>query len=102
VLSHLAGASWPPPGPRLEVRAPLVWVTPNRLTAAAGRPLLLRSGWPVTVPVVTVHQDGRPLWQRRVAGRVSPSRSLRLPPEWTAAVDPAGGPVVVGVGRFGR
>ncbi|MFD7553151.1 NAD(P)/FAD-dependent oxidoreductase [Streptomyces sp. NPDC059835] len=102
VLSHLAGASWPPPGPRLEVRAPLVWVTPNRVTAVTGRPLLLRSGWPVTVPVVTVHQDGRPLWQRRVAGRVSPSRSLRLPPEWTAAVDPAGGPVVVGVGRFGR
>ncbi|MEU7723845.1 FAD-dependent oxidoreductase [Streptomyces sp. NPDC040724] len=98
VLAHLAGAPWPEPGPPLEVRAPLLWVTPNRVTGTAGRPLLLRSGEPLTAPMVTVRQDGRPLWRRRFAGRLSPSRSLRLPPEWTARVDRTGGPVVLAVG----
>ncbi|MEU9081138.1 FAD-dependent oxidoreductase [Streptomyces sp. NPDC048357] len=98
VLAHLAGAPWPEPGPPLEVRAPLLWVTPNRVTGTTGRPLLLRSGEPLTAPVVTVHQDGRPLWRRRVAGPVSPSRSLRLPPGWTARVDRSGGPVVMALG----
>ncbi|MEV7612178.1 FAD-dependent oxidoreductase [Streptomyces sp. NPDC089799] len=95
VLAHLAGAPWPERGPDLIVRAPLVWVAPNRLTGTAGRPFLLRSGEPLSGPVVTVGQDGRLLWRRRYAGPVSPSRSLRLPPGWTARVDPAGGPVVV-------
>ncbi|MEV6575950.1 FAD-dependent oxidoreductase [Streptomyces sp. NPDC051577] len=95
VLAHLAGTPWPEPGPLLVVRAPLVWVTPNRLTGAAGRPLLLRSGEPLTWPSVTVRQDGRLLWRRRIPRPVSPSRSLRLPAGWTARVDRAGGPVVV-------
>ncbi|MEV7526094.1 FAD-dependent oxidoreductase [Streptomyces sp. NPDC091371] len=98
VLAHLAGAPWPEPGPPLEVRAPLLWVAPNRVTGDAGRPLLLRSARPLTGPLVTVVQDGRPLWRRRFIGPVSPSRSLRLPPGWTAGVDRAGGPVVVAVG----
>lgn len=55
VLARLSGAPWPEAGPPLVVRAPLLWVTPNRLTdltdlsdltALAGRPLLLRSGSP--------------------------------------------------------
>ncbi|MFE7099579.1 NAD(P)/FAD-dependent oxidoreductase, partial [Streptomyces erythrochromogenes] len=95
VLAHLAGAPWPEPGPPLQVRAPLLWVTPHRITGVARRPLLLRSAAAVTAPVVTVTQDGRPLWRRRFPLPVSPSRSLRLPPHWTARVDPAGGPVVV-------
>ncbi|MFF9984424.1 NAD(P)/FAD-dependent oxidoreductase [Streptomyces erythrochromogenes] len=95
VLAHLAGAPWPEPGPPLQVRAPLVWVAPNRITGTARRPLLLRSAEAVTAPVVTVAQDGRPLWRRRFPLPASPSRSLHLPPHWTARVDPAGGPVVV-------
>ncbi|THA82304.1 FAD-binding protein [Streptomyces sp. A0592] len=95
VLAHLAGAPWPEPGPPLQVRAPLVWVTPHRITGIARRPLLLRSAEAVTAPVVTVTQDGRPLWRRRFPLSASPSRSLHLPPHWTARVDPAGGPVVV-------
>ncbi|MFJ2594266.1 NAD(P)/FAD-dependent oxidoreductase [Streptomyces erythrochromogenes] len=95
VLAHLAGTPWPEPGPPLQVRAPLVWVTPNRITGIARRPLLLRSAEAVTAPVVTVTQHGRPLWRRRFPLPASPSRSLRLPPHWTARVDPAGGPVVV-------
>ncbi len=95
VLAHLAGAPWPQPGPPLQVRAPLVWVTPNRLTGIARRPLLLRSAEAVTAPVVTVTQDGRPLCRRRLPLPASPSRSLRLPARWTARVDPEGGPVVI-------
>ncbi|MGW2042224.1 NAD(P)/FAD-dependent oxidoreductase [Streptomyces virginiae] len=98
VLAHLAGAPWPEPGPPLEVRAPLLWVTPNRITDTAGRPLLLRTAETVTAPVVTVTQDGRPLWRRRFPGPASPSRSLRLPPHWTARVDRTGGPVVLALG----
>lgn len=98
VLAHLAGAPWPAPGPPLEVRAPLAWVVPNRITGVADRPLLLRCAEPLTGPVVTVRQDGRVLWRRRFPGPVSPSRSLRLPPEWTAGVDRSGGPVVVDTG----
>ncbi|MFJ6718431.1 FAD-dependent oxidoreductase [Streptomyces sp. NPDC091259] len=98
VLAHLSGAPWPEPGPPLVVRAPLVWVAPNRVTGLAERPLLLRSGEPLTSPEVTVDQDGRLLWRRRFPGRVSPSRSLRLRPGWTARVDPAGGPVTIALG----
>lgn len=98
VLARLSGAPWPEPGPPLVVRAPLVWVSPNRLTGTAGRPLLLRSGEPLTGPVVTVAQDGRLLWRRRFPGRVPPWRSLRLPPGWTDRVDRGGGPVVVTAG----
>ncbi|WP_051806883.1 NAD(P)/FAD-dependent oxidoreductase [Streptomyces sp. NRRL F-2664] len=98
VLAHLAGDPWPEPGPPLEVRAPLVRVTPNRLTGPARRPLLLRSARTVTAPVVTATQDGRTLWRRRFPGPASPTRSLRLPPHWTARVDPAGGPVVLALG----
>ncbi|MEJ8641419.1 FAD-dependent oxidoreductase [Streptomyces sp. MS1.HAVA.3] len=73
VLAYLAGAPWPDPGPPLEVRAPLLWVTPNRVTGpvTAGRPLLLRSGERMTGPVVTVSQDGRLLWRRRIVGPLS-------------------------------
>ncbi|MGW5848928.1 FAD-dependent oxidoreductase [Streptomyces sp. NPDC055254] len=97
VLAHLSGAPWPDPGPPLVVRAPLVWVAPNRVAGVGKRPLLLRSGEPLTGPLVTAGQDGRLLWRRRIPGRVSPSRSLRLPPGWTGRVDAAGGPVVLGI-----
>ncbi|MFJ4780012.1 NAD(P)/FAD-dependent oxidoreductase [Streptomyces sp. NPDC088762] len=97
VRAHLSGASWPEPGPPLLVRPPLVWVAPNRITGTAARPLLLRSAAPLTAPVVAARQDGRLLWRRRIPGRVSPARSMRLSPAWTALVDGAGGPVVLGL-----
>ncbi|MGW2581025.1 NAD(P)/FAD-dependent oxidoreductase [Streptomyces virginiae] len=104
VLARLAGAPWPEAGPPLVVRAPLLWVTPNRLTdltdltALARRPLLLRSGEPLTAPVLTAAQDGRLLWRRRFPVRTAPSRSLRLAPGWTDRVDRSGGPVVLAIG----
>ncbi|MEU3725828.1 FAD-dependent oxidoreductase, partial [Streptomyces sp. NPDC031705] len=96
LLAHLAGTPWPGPGPALLVRPPLAWLTPNHLTAPAAGPLLLRSAEPLTAPVVEVTQDGRPVWRHRFPTRVSPYRSLRLPPGWTTRVDRAGGPVEVG------
>ncbi|MFE0583449.1 FAD-dependent oxidoreductase [Streptomyces sp. NPDC058874] len=99
VLAHLAGAPWPGPGLPLQVRAPLVWVTPNRITAGTGaavrRPLLLRPAHSAAVPALTVTQDGRLLWRRRSLLAASPSRSLRLAPDWTGRVDRGGGPVVL-------
>ncbi|MER7822445.1 FAD-dependent oxidoreductase [Streptomyces sp. NPDC096097] len=103
VLAHLSGAPWPEVGPPLLVRAPLLWVAPNRLTDLVGRPLLLRSGESLTAPVLTAAQDGRLLWRRRFPVRVNPSRSLRLAPGWTDRVDRSGGPVVLGASdRLGR
>ncbi|MEV7562215.1 FAD-dependent oxidoreductase, partial [Streptomyces sp. NPDC089795] len=98
VLARLSGAPWPEAGPPLLVRAPLLWVVPNRLTDLAVRPLLLRSGEPLTAPVLTAAQDGRLLWRRRFPVRVPPSRSLRPAPGWTDRVDRSGGEVVLGIG----
>ncbi|MER6446820.1 NAD(P)/FAD-dependent oxidoreductase [Streptomyces venezuelae] len=98
VLARLSGEPWPEPGPVLTVRAPLLWVAPNRLTDPGRRPLLLRSGEPLTAPVLTAAQDGRLLWRRRFPVRMAPSRSLRLPSAWTDRVDRSGGPVVLGIG----
>ncbi|MEU6313284.1 FAD-dependent oxidoreductase [Streptomyces sp. NPDC047014] len=104
VRAHLAGGPWPAAGPPLVLRSPLVWATPNRLTwhrpagPAPRRPLLLRAAGTLRSPVVTVSQDGRVLWRRRFPGRVPPYRSVRLPEDWAAGVDPAGGAVVLGAG----
>ncbi|WP_019884097.1 NAD(P)/FAD-dependent oxidoreductase [Streptomyces purpureus] len=97
VLAHLSGAPWPVLGPPLVVRAPLVWVSPNRVTGAGAGRMLLRSGAPLVNPVVTVDQDGARLHRARVLGPVSPWRSMRLPLRWTARVGLDGGPVVIGV-----
>ncbi|WP_405977904.1 NAD(P)/FAD-dependent oxidoreductase [Streptomyces sp. NBC_00158] len=95
VLAHLAGTPWPTPGPRLLVRPPLAWTTPNHLPTPSAHPLLLRSHEPLTAPLIRAHQDTRPLWHHRFPTHLPPHRSLRLPPHWTTRVDPHGGPVVL-------
>ncbi|MFD0355700.1 FAD-dependent oxidoreductase [Streptomyces sp. NPDC127110] len=97
VLAHLAGTPWPAPGPRLLARPPLARLTPNHLTGPATRPLLLRAATPLTAPLIHAHQDGRLLWHHRFPTRLSPHRSLHLPPGWTTRVDMEGGPVVLSV-----
>ncbi|MEU4927320.1 FAD-dependent oxidoreductase [Streptomyces yokosukanensis] len=100
VLDFLAGTPWPDPGPPLTVEAPLRWIAPNRVTTA-GPPArhVLRTGAPLTRPVLRVHQDGRLLHSERPAlGTVLPNRTLTLTARWTERVDPAGGPVRVSVG----
>jgi thioredoxin reductase len=82
----------------IHCEPPLRWISPNAIAVAAPAPpcsrFLLRSLEFARRPRVEIAQDGRRLWAGRVA-RLVPGRSARLPHEWTAAVDPAGGPVRV-------
>jgi thioredoxin reductase len=98
VARHLNGGSWPERRVPVHWRAPLAWVSPNALSPAAGPPprgrFLVRSREFLTHPRVEIAQDGRALWSGRLA-RLVPGRSGRLPDEWTARVDPDGGPVTV-------
>jgi thioredoxin reductase len=92
----LADGEWPDHRVRIGFRAPLDWVSPNAL--AGGPPprdrFLVRSREFLTHPRVEIEQDGRALWRGALA-RLVPGRSGRLPDEWTARVDPGGGPVTV-------
>ena len=92
------------PHERVPVRcvAPLSWIAPNAIAPGAGPPprgrFALRAHTFLEVPEIEVAQDGRTLWRGRVRG-VRRGRSTALPARWTAAVDPAGGPVAVRVLR---
>ena len=93
-------------GPRVpvEVESPLHWIAPNVVAPGAGVPprrrFLLRSLEFARRPRIEIVQDGRMLWSGRVA-RLVPGRSARLPHEWTAAVDAAGGSVGVRLASHG-
>ncbi|MEU6591458.1 FAD-dependent oxidoreductase [Streptomyces sp. NPDC046881] len=100
VLDFLAGAPWPDPGVPVTVEAPLRWIAPNRVTpGAVPARHVLRTGVPLSRPVLYVHQDGRLLHRRRLtAGTASPDRTLTLTARWHERVDPDGGPVRVSTG----
>ncbi|MFF5859205.1 FAD-dependent oxidoreductase [Streptomyces sp. NPDC012751] len=95
VLDFLAGAPWPEPGVPVVVSAPLRWIAPNRVTPAAppaGH--VLRTGIPLSRPVLHVRQDGRLLHRERLGpGTALPDRTLSLGARWHDRVDPEGGPV---------
>ncbi|MFJ7152427.1 NAD(P)/FAD-dependent oxidoreductase [Streptomyces sp. NPDC100445] len=95
VLDLLAGAPWPEPGVPVAVEAPLRWIAPNRVTPGARTsPHVLRTGAPLTRPVLLVHQDGRLLHRERLGpGTVPVHRSLTLTTRWHDRVDPGGGEV---------
>ncbi|MET9953801.1 FAD-dependent oxidoreductase [Streptomyces sp. NPDC006339] len=107
VLAHLAGAPWPKPDLALRPAGGLDWVTPGRLVpdpAAASAPvpgpvpvpvLLLRPSERLSQPTLTVTQDDRRLYERRLPALLEPHRSLRHAATWAGAADPAGGPVTV-------
>ncbi len=88
-------------GPRvpLAVEPPLRWISPSAvrppLLPPRGR-FLLRcdsfhpAGW------IEVRQGGRLLARAR-SGRLIPGRPVSLPGDWAARVDPAAGPVRVGL-----
>ncbi|MER7515693.1 FAD-dependent oxidoreductase [Streptomyces sp. NPDC126499] len=99
VLAHLAGAAWPEPGPALLAAGSLRWVTPGRLSAcgaSASVPTLsLRPSERLVHPTLTVTQDDRLLYRRRLPARLEPHRSLRHAAAWAAGADPAAGAVTV-------
>jgi thioredoxin reductase len=100
VAAYLRGAREWPTRVRVIARGPLAWIAPNLLLAAGHDPprdrFLLRSREFVRRARILVRQDGRELWRRRL-GRLVPGRSAHIPAGWAERVDPAGGPVIVGV-----
>ncbi|MEV6938208.1 hypothetical protein AB0N19_28215, partial [Streptomyces sp. NPDC051132] len=97
VLDFLAGAPWPDPGVPVTVAAPLRWIAPNRVQAAA-RPdrHVLRTGTPLPRPVLYVRQDGRLLHRERLGPVTAlPGRTLTLGTRWHGRVDPGGGEIRV-------
>jgi thioredoxin reductase len=100
VAAYLRGAREWPARVRVVARGPVAWVAPNLLLAAGHDPprnrFLFRSTEFIRRARVQIRQDGRRLWRGRV-GRLVPGRSAHLPADWTARVEPAGGPVIVGV-----
>jgi thioredoxin reductase len=99
IAAYLRAAEWPA-HTHLIARSPLAWVVPNLLLGAGHPPLrnrfLLRPREILRRPRITVRQDRRELWSGRLS-RLVPGRSAHIPAAWSAAVDPAGGPVVVAV-----
>ncbi|MEE1754742.1 NAD(P)/FAD-dependent oxidoreductase [Streptomyces sp. SP18CS02] len=87
------GAHWPGRHVPVVVEAPLRWVTPNRVVPPGARRFLLRPDTLLVRPLLTVHQDGRLLYRRRVWGTAAPSRSVTLAGDWTRRVAADGGPV---------
>jgi thioredoxin reductase len=100
IAAYLRSADEWPAHVRLTARSPLAWVVPNLLLGAGHSPprnrFLLRSRGILRRSRVRVRQDGRELWSGRLR-RLVPGRSAHIPAGWAARVDPAGGPVVVGV-----
>ena len=110
VARYLEDGSWPSPRVPIVCEPPLGWIAPNAVSGAEAPPrdrFALRardfaSGRASArrLPAggspggrVRLVQDGRTLWNGRVA-RLMPGRSSRLPHEWVRNVDPGGGPVV--------
>jgi hypothetical protein len=105
VAAYLAGgsSSWPAslsPAPvPVLAEAPLRWISPNAVGAAAVPPPLgrfaIRPAEFRPLARLEARQDGRLLARSRPV-RLIPGRPVYLRAAWIASVDPAGGPVRVG------
>ncbi|MFI6649169.1 FAD-dependent oxidoreductase [Streptomyces sp. NPDC050529] len=102
VRRHLATGAWPAGRAALTVAAPLEWIAPNLTGPDGDRPtgnrFILRTGRPLTAPLLVVRQDGRELYRRRLLRPARPGRPLHLPADWLDRADPHGGTVRVAVG----
>ncbi|MFD8692448.1 FAD-dependent oxidoreductase [Streptomyces sp. NPDC059651] len=102
VRRHLATGAWPAGGPALAVAAPLEWIAPNLTGPDGFRPVgnrfILRTGRPLTAPLLVVRQDGAELYRRRLLRPARPGHALHLPADWLDRTDPRGGTVRVSVG----
>ena len=96
VAVFLADGAWPAERVPIRCEPPLGWIAPNALAAPAGPParghFALRASEHLRRPQIHVTQDGRTLWRGSLP-RVMPGRSARFSHEWSAQVDPGGGPV---------
>jgi thioredoxin reductase len=101
VLAFLQETSWPSDGVRLQVEAPLRWVSPSILRMAdpapARRRLLLWTDRLVRAPQLSVHQDGTEIAHRRLPWPAAPGRVFRVPSAVLDRVDPGGGDVTISV-----
>jgi thioredoxin reductase len=99
VLDHLGGRPWAVGGAELRCEDPLQWVVPNVVAPGSAPPrgrYLMRAREKLLRPRLELRQDGRVLAVERPA-RLMPGRSTALAAAWTAAVDPAAGPVIARV-----
>jgi thioredoxin reductase len=100
---YLRDGVWPAHRVPIVCERPLGWIAPNAVAGAEaparGR-FALRAREFVRGPRIEIAQGDRVLWSGR-RPRVMPGRSAGLPSAWVEEVDPAGEPVVCGLGRSG-
>ncbi|MFB6813375.1 FAD-dependent oxidoreductase [Streptomyces sp. NPDC056347] len=101
VLRHLTTGAWPTGRPAVAVDAPLRWVAPNLVgpdgTLPTGGRFLLRADRRLIAPLLTVRQDGRELYRRRLLRPAEPGSSFPLRAGWLDRVEPDGGTVRITV-----
>lgn len=81
--------TWPTRGVRIAVEPPLLWSSPQRLTASSARlprgRLLLQTQQRRVAPAVEVRQGGDLLWRGRLPQLV-PTRPVGIPDRWLPRV----------------
>lgn len=91
----------PRPQPEFELSAaePFRWISPGRWhPGSAEQRLVLWSDEFVRTPTVLARQDGRVVGRVRTPWPAAPGRAFLVPARLVATVDPARGPVLVGLG----
>lgn len=101
VIAYLDGARPAHTGVTITAVAPFRWVAPNVLRPGDPPPprgrLLLWTDQLIRAPRVSVHQNGRPIAQRRLPWPASPGRVFRVPSSMLNDVDRHGGTVTIAV-----
>lgn len=101
VRDHLNGRRPAGDGIRIEVAAPLRWVSPTLLRPGDPAPsrhrLLAWTDQLVRFPTVTARQNGVEIGRRRLPWPAAPGRVFRIPSSLLDRADPHGGQVVIEV-----
>ncbi|HYF72467.1 MAG TPA: FAD-dependent oxidoreductase [Nocardioides sp.] len=103
VRRYLDGERPSKDGVRLEVEAPLRWVSPGLVRPGDPAPprhrLLLWTDEYVGAPRVVLEQGGRVVARKRVLWPAAPGRVFRVPSDVLDGIDPRGGSVTVRLDR---
>lgn len=97
IISWLGGSPWPESWAAIDVDSPLLWSSPGLLVPGEAGPLRLQTARGLNAPLLLSEQEGRTLWQGRLA-YIRPTRPFALPAEALAG---ASGPVRIRVARSG-